>query len=81
MILHTSLSKRSIYTLPIVIYQWEMHHSKEWYTSDEIPRYSAKKPTMKWECSSECKILMIVMYVRLLTLTLSLLVERGLKNE
>ena len=27
-------------------------------TSDEIPRYSAKKPPMKWECSiSECKIL------------------------
>ena len=34
-----------------------MHHSKEWCTSDEIPRYSAKKPPMKWECSSECKIL------------------------
>ena len=26
-------------------------------TSDEIPRYSAKEPPMKWECSSECKIL------------------------
>ena len=26
-------------------------------TSDEIPRYSDKKPPMKWECSSECKIL------------------------
>ena len=26
-------------------------------TSDEIPRYSAKKPPIKWECSSECKIL------------------------
>ena len=26
-------------------------------TSDEITRYSAKKPPMKWECSSECKIL------------------------
>ena len=25
--------------------------------SDEIPRYSTKKPPMKWECSSECKIL------------------------
>ena len=37
-------------------YRWEMHHSKEW-TSDKIPRYSAKKPPMKWECSSECKIL------------------------
>ena len=24
---------------------------------DEISRYSAKKPPMKWECSSECKIL------------------------
>ena len=34
-----------------------MNHSKEWCTSDEIPRYSAKKPPMKWECSSECKIL------------------------
>ena len=34
-----------------------MHHSKEWCTSDEIPRYSAKKPPMKWKCSSECKIL------------------------
>ena len=38
-------------------YQWEMHHSKEWCTSDEIPRYSAKEPPMRWECSSECKIL------------------------
>ena len=26
-------------------------------TSDEIPRYSAKEPPMKWECSSECKII------------------------
>ena len=26
-------------------------------TSNEIPRYSAKEPPMKWECSSECKIL------------------------
>ena len=26
-------------------------------TSDEIPRYSTKEPPMKWECSSECKIL------------------------
>ena len=26
-------------------------------TSDEIPRYSAKEPPMKWECSSGCKIL------------------------
>ena len=26
-------------------------------TSDEIPRYSAKKPPMKREYSSECKIL------------------------
>ena len=26
-------------------------------TSDEIPRHSAKEPPMKWECSSECKIL------------------------
>ena len=26
-------------------------------TSDEIPRYSAKEPPMKWECSSECKFL------------------------
>ena len=26
-------------------------------TSHEIPRYSAKEPPMKWECSSECKIL------------------------
>ena len=26
-------------------------------TSDEIPRYSAKEPPMKWEYSSECKIL------------------------
>ena len=35
-----------------------MHYSKkEWCTSDEIQRYSAKKPPMKWECSSECKIL------------------------
>ena len=30
---------------------------KEYCTLDEIPRYSAKKPPMKWECSSECKIL------------------------
>ena len=45
------------YALPIDIYQWEMHHSKEWCTSDEIPRYSDKKPPMKWVCSSECKIL------------------------
>ena len=39
-------------------YQWVMHHSKEWCTSDEITRYSAKKPPMnsKWDCSSECKI-------------------------
>ena len=26
-------------------------------TSYEIPRYLAKKPPMKWECSSECEIL------------------------
>ena len=26
-------------------------------SSDEIPRYSAKEPPMKWKCSSECKIL------------------------
>ena len=26
-------------------------------TSGEIPRYSTKEPPMKWECSSECKIL------------------------
>ena len=26
-------------------------------TSDEIPRYSAKDPRTKWECSNECKIL------------------------
>ena len=26
-------------------------------TSDEIPRYSAREPPMKWECSSECKII------------------------
>ena len=26
-------------------------------TSNEIPRYSAKEPPMKWECSNECKIL------------------------
>ena len=26
-------------------------------TSDEIPRYSAKEPPMKWECPSECKII------------------------
>ena len=26
-------------------------------TSNEITRYSAKKPPMKWEYSSECKIL------------------------
>ena len=26
-------------------------------TSDEIPRYSAKNPPIKWECSSEYKIL------------------------
>ena len=46
--------------------------------SDEIPRYSAKKPPMKWECSSECKILSDSdVYVRLLTLTSSLLVELG----
>ena len=33
---------------------------------------------MKWECSSECKILSdIVMYVRLLTLTSSLQGELG----
>ena len=38
-------------------YQWEMHHTKEWSTTDEILRYSAKEPPMKWECSSECKIL------------------------
>ena len=31
--------------------------AKNGCTSDEIPRYSAKKPPMKWECSSECKIL------------------------
>ena len=54
MILHTSLSKKSMRANR---YQWEMYHSKEWCTSDEIPRYSAKKPPMKWECSSECKIL------------------------
>ena len=54
MILHTSLSKKSMVANR---YQWEMHHSKEWCTSDEIPRYSAKEPPMKWECSSECKIL------------------------
>ena len=34
-----------------------MHRSKEWCILDEIQRYSAKKPPMKWECSSECKIL------------------------
>ena len=26
-------------------------------TSGEIQRNSAKEPPMKWECSSECKIL------------------------
>ena len=54
MILHTSFQKRICVPNR---YQWEMHHSKEWSTLDEIPRYSAKKPPMKWECSSECKIL------------------------
>ena len=34
-----------------------MHHSKEWCILDEIPRYSAKKPPMKWECSNEYKSL------------------------
>ena len=59
MILHTSLSKR-VYVANRYHanrYQWEMHHSKDVCTSDEIPRYSAKEPPMKWECSSECKIL------------------------
>ena len=37
--------------------QWEMHHSKEWCTYNEMPRYSSKEPPIKWECSSECKIL------------------------
>ena len=55
MILHTSLSKKIVCVANR--YQWEMHHSKEWCTSDEITRYSAKEPPMKWECSSECKIL------------------------
>ena len=54
MILHTSLSKRVCVANR---YQREMHHSKECVTSDEIPKYSAKEPPMKWECSSECKIL------------------------
>ena len=31
--------------------------ANKWCTSDEIPRYSAKEPPMKWDCSSECKIL------------------------
>ena len=31
--------------------------AKEWCTSDEIPIYLAKKPPMKWECSSDCKLL------------------------
>ena len=26
-------------------------------TFGDIPRYSAKEPPMKWECSSECKII------------------------
>ena len=43
--------------MTLLIEKWEMHHSKEWCTSNEIPRYSAKKPPMTWECSSECKIL------------------------
>ena len=30
--------------------------------SDEIPRYSAKEPPMKWECSSECKILSDIVF-------------------
>ena len=47
-------------------------------TSDEIPRYSAKEPPMKWECSSECKILSDSdVCTILLTLTSSLLVELG----
>ena len=31
-------------------YQSEMHHSNECCTSDEMARYSAKQPPMKWEC-------------------------------
>ena len=31
--------------------------SKNVCTSDKILRYSSKKPPMKWESSSECKIL------------------------
>ena len=36
-------------------YHLKMHHSKEWCILDEIPRYSAKKPPMKWEYSNEYK--------------------------
>ena len=44
--------------------------AKNVFTSDEIPRYSAKKPPMKWECSSECKILSDSdVYVRLLVVS------------
>ena len=31
--------------------------AKKVCTSDEIPKKTAKEPPMKWECSSECKIL------------------------
>ena len=55
MILCTSLSKKGICVANR--YQWKIHHSKKWCTSDEIPRYSAKEPPMKMECLSELKIL------------------------
>ena len=54
MILHTSLSKRVCVANR---YQGRCITAKNVCTPDEIPRYSAKEPPTKWECSSECKIL------------------------
>ena len=48
-------------------------------TSDEIPRYSAKEPPVKWECSSDCKIVSDS-DVRMIIDLESLLVELGFKK-
>ena len=56
MILHTSLSKKSM-RCQYLYTNGKCITAKNVCTSDEIPRYSAKEPPMKWECSSECKIL------------------------
>ena len=55
MVLHIQTCQKE-YALPIDT-NGRCITAKNVCTSNEIPRYSAKEPPMKWECSSECKIL------------------------